>query len=408
MLYYTDPDNAKPYDFGVMVFTDYGNASGFFERFNIPVSTKEMPSLNYLYADFKTGQHLSNYTSPSWDEQLAALEAYVSVAEKYEELIVPGYWNFPDASEIPEDLLLNFGDFVEKYNITDALPIIFSTTGLGVGNPLDKITLPVMQDFGAQMGRLLTGAQTSFAPSSGRNQDLYDAIARFLGDKVYCNTRAISSTRSEDGVIVTVRNVLSGQETVVNAKKLLIAVEPVAKKLAAFDLDEHEEHLFSKFQFTREYTAIVSNPSLPTNYSVTNLPYAANDNNYKTYPDFNFTSSFDAVHYDSDLYRIDVIGDENLGPQEAKALAQQNFKTLVESGVLPASNQTGLKFEAFSDHGPMHDRVSVEELKAGFIQDLLGLQGLRSTWYTGAAFSSNYQTILWQYNEVLLPQLLAT
>lgn len=82
---YTDPDNAKPYDFGVMVFTDYGNASGFFERFNIPVSTKEMPSLDYLYADFNTGQHLSNYTSPSWEEELTALEAYVSVAEKYED-----------------------------------------------------------------------------------------------------------------------------------------------------------------------------------------------------------------------------------------------------------------------------------------------------------------------------------
>ncbi|ROW03024.1 hypothetical protein VMCG_05815 [Cytospora schulzeri] len=230
---------------------------------------------------------------------------------------------------------MNFGDFVEKYNFTDALPLMFSTTGLGMGNMVNKMTMPVMQAFGAQMARLMVGTQNSFSTSSGRNQDLYDAIADFLGEKVYYNTRAISSTRSDDGVSVTVRNVVSGQETVINAKKLLIAIEPVATKLAAFDLDEHEEEVFSKFHFAREYTAIVSNPSLPTNYS------------------------------------------------------------------------TGLNIEAFSEHGPMHDSVSVEDLQAGFIQDLLGLQGMRSTWYTGAAFSSNYQTILWQYNEVLLPQLLA-
>lgn len=302
---------------------------------------------------------------------------------------------------------MNFGGFVEKYNLTDALPLMFSTTGLGVGNILNKMTMPVMQAFGAQMARLMVGTQSSFSPSSERNQDLYDAIAKFLGGKVYYNTRAISSTRSDDGVTVTVWNVESGQETVVNAKKLLIAIQPVATKLAAFDLDGHEEDVLSKFHFSREYSGIVSNPSLPTNYSVSNLPYAANDNRYTTYPDFNFTSSFDCVDYDSDLFRVIMVGDEQFGPEDAKELVQKNFKTLIKSGILPASNQTDLKLEAFSEHGPMHDSVSVEDLQAGFIQDLLGLQGRRSTWYTGAAFSSNYQTILWQYNEIILPQMLA-
>lgn len=158
-------------------------------------------------------------------------------------VLVPGYWNFPNACEIPEDLLMQFSDFVDRYNITNALPVMFSTTGLGMGSILNRMTLPVMQAFGAQMARLLLGRQASFAPSSGRNQDLHDAIARFLGDKVLYNTRAVRSTRSDDGVNVTVRNTVSGRETIINAKKLLIAIEPVAAKLAAFDLDEHEhEH----------------------------------------------------------------------------------------------------------------------------------------------------------------------
>ncbi|KUI70066.1 Beta-cyclopiazonate dehydrogenase [Cytospora mali] len=405
---YTDPVSGKPYEFGVLIFIDYGNATGFFERFNVPVSTDvTSPTMDDIYVDFKTGQILSNYTGPSSADQLAALETYIAIAERYEDMLIPGYWNFPNASDIPEDLLMNFGDFVEKYNFTDALPGMFISTGLGTGNMMNKMTMTVMQAFGVQMARVLAGTLSYVTPSSGRNQDLYDAVARFLGDKVYCNTEAISSTRTDDGVTVTVRNSVSGQETTINAKKLLIAIEPVGTKLAAFDLDEHEEDLFSKLNFTREYTAIVTNPSLQTNHSLYYLPYAANDNDFKTFPDFNFTSCFVCVDYDSNLFSVYMIGDERLGPKEAQAMAQSNFETLVESGALPASNQTELNFVAFSSHGPMHDRVSAKELKAGFIQDLLGLQGLRSTWYTGAAFASNYQTILWQYNEILLPQMLA-
>lgn len=216
-----------------------------------------------------------------------------------------------------------FGDFVEKYNFTDALPILFSTTGLGMGNILNKMTMPVMQAFGVQMARLITGTPTSFSPSLRRNQDLYDAIAEFLGDKVYYNTRVTRSIRSDDGVVVTVRNGLSGQETIVKAKKLLIAIEPVADKLAAFDLDEHEKEVFDKFHFAREYMGIVSSPLLPTNYSVTNIPYAANGNGFKAYPDYNFTTSFECVDYDSDLFRVILIGDEQFGPGDAKRMVRR-------------------------------------------------------------------------------------
>lgn len=68
-----------------MVFVDYGNATGFFDRFNISVSTKETPTLDYIYSDFKTGQVLANYTTPAWDDELAALERYAAVAEEYED-----------------------------------------------------------------------------------------------------------------------------------------------------------------------------------------------------------------------------------------------------------------------------------------------------------------------------------
>lgn len=154
----------------------------------------------------------------------------------------------------------------------------------------------------------------------------------------------------------------------------------------------------------------VSNPAIPLNSTINNLPAAANDNTQLHWQDFNFTAIFQAEDYDKDLFHVIMVGDATFGPDDAQALAQENFDALVRAGVFSAdgSNQAEqLTWVAFSDHGPMHDRVTVAELQAGFYQGLYGLQGRRSTWFTGGAWASNYQTILWEYNEVLLPKILA-
>lgn len=103
-----------------------------------------------------------------------------------------------------------------------------------------------------------------------------------------------------------------------------------------------------------------------------------------------------------------MVGDEKFGPEDAKSLTEESLTNLVNSGVLPKSNQANVTtWLGFSDHGPMHDRVSGEDLKAGFYQDLYALMGRRATWYTGGAWASNYQTVLWEFNESLLPLMLA-
>lgn len=304
---------------------------------------------------------------------------------------------------------MEFGDFVKKYGIQAALPSIWPT-GLGMGAMVNQMTLPVMQAFGAQMARLFLGLQGAYVPASGRNQDLYDAVATYLGNRVYLNTRAVDSKRTDDGVVVTVRNEIDGKETIFHAKKLLIAIQPVGNKLAAFDLDANEKALFSKMQYTREYTGIVSSSSIPPNTTTNNLPYSENSNSFLTWPDFNFTAYFQALDYDKDLFEVLMVGDERLGPEEATAMAEKDFLNLVHSSVFweSSSNEPKLEWLDFSDHGPMHDRVRRKDLEAGFVQNLYALQGQRSTWYTGAAWASNYQTILWEYNEILLPKILAS
>lgn len=335
----------------------------------------------------------------------AALQRYATVAEQYEDILVPGYWNFPEASAIPEDLLLNFGAFVEKYNISAALPTIFQIAG-AMGRIVDKETLPVMRAFPAQTARTVLGTQKRYVTVSGRNQDIYDAVAGFLGEKVYYNTQAISSVRSDAGVAVTVQDVNTGVQTIIQAKNLVLGIAPDSSKFSIFDLDDQELSVFSKVQYTREHVFIASSPSLETNTSLANLPISANDDTQMHYPDYNFTGTISRLAPGSNLFHLSVTGDNFLGPEDAKAKLNTDVQTLIGSHILPTSSQEQLDFKFVSDHGFMHARVTADDYKAGFIQDLQALQGRRSTWYTGSAFSANWQTILWEYNEVLIPKIL--
>lgn len=58
-------------------------------------------------------------------------------------------------------------------------------------------------------------------------------------------------------------------------------------------------------------------------------------------------------------------------------MAEKHFLNLVHSSVFSASSSNDPKLEwlAFSDHGPVHDRVRKEDLEAGFVQSLYALQG---------------------------------
>lgn len=51
------------------------------------------------------------------------------VAEKYEHLMVPGYSNWPSPEDTPDDLLMPFRGFGDKYQIQDVVPIIWRITG---------------------------------------------------------------------------------------------------------------------------------------------------------------------------------------------------------------------------------------------------------------------------------------
>ncbi|KAL1854822.1 hypothetical protein Daus18300_011338 [Diaporthe australafricana] len=402
---YTDPATGVHYDYGVQSFNDYGKARKFFARLGVETAIPRRFSRETQYVDFSAAQPLVNFTGPTAAAQKAALEKYVALCELYEYMILPGYDQFPEGGDIPEDLLMKFSDFAIKHDILDALPIMFTTTAIGMGNFTDALTLYVMQSFGGQMGRVLLGRESAMVPATFRNQDLYDAAATLLGDDVLYNTVVDTTMRTDEGVTVTVVNT-EGKKTTFKAKKLLVAIVPVLDNLHGFDLDDQETGVFSRWQYNRLYAGVVQNPSLPINGTLYNLPLAAAPSNYLTYPAVSFTGRFDAYGPDVPLFRVMVTGDEQLTPRSAVSMVQSDFSNMVEAGIMPTSEKEELEFLALANHGPMGVWVTAEELRDGFVQKQYALQGRRSTWFTGGAFAGHFQTILWEYNEFLLPKIM--
>lgn len=284
---------------------------------------------------------------------------------------------------------------------------MYQSSGFGLGNMTRATTMFELQSFGTYMAQYFFGIMDAFCPASGGNQALYNAIGMDLGDEVLYSSTVLDSNRTEYGVILTAQNHAMGQVTLVAARQLLIAIVPTDKNMASLDLDRNEKALLSKFSYTREYTGIVDNSALAARTLYFNRASGAAPDNYLILPDLPFTHKIADLGGDH-LFEISMAGDGSLDEAGAKSLAQKSFKTLLQAGHLEESKQEELDWVAFSVHGAMHARVTPEDVQNGFFQQLYALEGQRSTWWTGGAFSCNFQTTLWDFDETLIPKIVAS
>jgi len=299
-----------------------------------------------------------------------------------------------------------FGQFVDKYNISAAVPQLWQSTVQGVGNFMDVPTMYIMQASPAPMVRALLGKGAAAVPPSGSLHELYERIGDFLGDDVQYSSQAVASTRTAaDGVTVTVQSSVDNKNCTIHAKRLLLAMEPTAANMAPFDLEPAETEILGKLGYTTVYAGIVRHPSLKVGSSYGNTLPGAAPVDYTVYPLPAQIGRFDYLDMTSDMFSFTAVGTDKDTPASMKALIGKTIEGMVATGVVGAS-QAPVEFPVFADHGMMHSRVSAEELRTGFIQQQLSLQGRRSTWYTGAAFTSAFSTVLWEYNNVLLPDLI--
>jgi hypothetical protein len=295
---------------------------------------------------------------------------------------------------------------VRKYNLTAAVPQIFATTGFGMNDLLNSLTMWVMRSFNVDMCRTILGINAGFLPISGRNQDLYDEILKYLDGDVFLSTTVIGSERTDKSVTLRVRNSLTCDITQVIAKKVLFSAPPTAENLEPLSLDKIELETLRGFSYSRSYVGVVSHPSLPRNVSLVNMPEAAEGQNWgAAIPQSPYNTRFDN-YANSPYYRVVVVGDPSLTNDRALQILQETFDRMVNSGAIDQTKpQQKLKILYFQSHGLVNAHATPEVLQMGFIKKLNHLQGRRSTWYTGAAWSVHITTSLWIFTDTLLPKL---
>lgn len=385
---------------------EYGDAFAFPHRMNVSTSGgMQFTTLDYNYVDFTTGRPVDDFVSPGPDELYPALQRYLDVIEQYEDMVLPGFDGFPDAASIPEDLLMPFGEFVEKYNLGPAVPQIWDATAQGLGDTMNVPTLWVVQASGVPMVRALLGVGAAATPASGRLYELFESVAAFLGDDVLYASTVTEATRPEgdEGVSLVVEGA-DGKLTCVEAKRLLIAFEPTTEDLRPFDVDAVEADVFDKFDYATVYAGILRHPALKVGHAYSNRLPATGPSNYTVFPTASQVGRIDYIGGTDDLFQFTAVGTEDDTSDSIKALIADTIDTMIGAGTLAPANGS-LSFAAFANHGKMHPHVSRAELLDGFVQRQLALQGHRSTWYTGAAFSAGFSTVLWEYNNELLPRV---
>lgn len=381
-------------------YIDYQGARAFFERFDIPLQTNVLFASETDYVDTNTGQLVSNVVGPLiTNASVVALQKYLDVIVQWDYILLPGYWNFPPGDEIPADLLLPFVDFVAKYGLEDMEPIIFVVSGQSVEstNP----TLYVVKNFGTPVVEGFFN-NTFFDPVPFNNSLLYGDAERLLGSDVALTSTVVEANRSNSGVQLIVENSQTGARTLVKAKRLLVSVPPSLENLAVFGLDEQETAVFRTWSYGTVYTAVLKTNLVPAN---TSLAFVTPANSTTAPQPYSFGVTWNGS---PDYFWLIFGSQEPLTEAEVEEAILAQMQTVADGGSFPpiGSSTPSSEIVAISNHSSITWGQSVEQLQAGFIEELYSLQGHQNTWYTGGLWCPDYSSNVWAFTDTVLPKLL--
>lgn len=332
-----------------------------------------------------------------------ALFQYSAVLEQFPYFSDGGY-NLPDP--VPEDLLIPFGDFVEKYKLQNIIPVTFIFAH-GAGNIMDRPTLEIIQLFGQPHVAALLGGYVRVKNGTAK---LYSKAAEVLDSAVLYESTVVAISRPDvdddddregkkAGVTVEVRS-SSGDSTTINAKKLLITIPPTLENLKDFDLDDREVSLFSQWQYKAYYIAVLNNTGIPDGLSVVNtIP-----ENPGQLPRVPFVWHLDDVGVPG-YKTTKIVGDASFSEKDGQDLLFGDIQRMYEAGTFIDTG--GPELVAWGSHTPTTMSVSTDAVRGGFYRDLYGLQGHHDTFYTGLSFCSDYSTLLWGFTDAVVRMIIA-
>ena len=390
---YTDPATGINIELGVLEWHNTSIVRDFFARFNVSLtllsdggSAGNVPTP----IDFTTGKVVTNYIP---QDPTAALAVYGAQVARYP-YIETGF-DLPDP--VPSDLLLPFGQFITKYNISAAADLIFNFNQ-GAGDYLATPTLYIMKLLCLSV---LEGLVTGFLTTAAHdNSLLYERAQAFLlaANSVSLSSYIIAADRDTTGVKIALLTP-TGPKLIL-AKKVLITMPPSLQNLAPFFLDSTEEGIFSKFSSSGYYTGLINNTGIPVTFDIQNLG-ANTPFNIPQLPGLYSIDNTPVPGLQQFLFGSPTL----LSDDAVKSDIIASVKKLKTAGTF---NTTTPEFVAFSSHSPFLMSVTSDEIANGFYRKLYGLQGYRSTFYSGAAFHTHDSSLLWEFTEALLPNITAS
>lgn len=397
---YKPSANDRPINYGVQAYLNREVTKAFFKRFDVGLIDPDLESgASLLFGtkniDFNTGKQVDvDYGLPN---ATIALIEYAALAAKYQPYFENGYFKQGD---IPSDLLLPFGEFLNKYGMGSSLAVLRTLIWLpdAVNTPTWFVMAVVGQPQLAALGGFGLAGPTFKYPATYSSQTLFDRVLKLMKDDVLLKSTLVSSRRSDKGVELVVQTP-DGQQRV-KAKKLLFAATPSPDNVGPWDLDKNEKSLFSKFSWETLYVSVVGKTNLPSDVpGIRNAP----DNATNFYlPRGDFADAYTRAGK-TDFFTTRVLGNARLTANKAKDLIKQTFTKIDQAGTY---DTTSPEILAFASHGLTVPKVSSDELKAGFYRKLYALQGQRNTFWTGLTWAPDYTPILWDFAEKLFPQIL--
>lgn len=384
--------NGYAVDYGVVVFEKTQQVYDYFGRFNIPLLNVTQPPSQNTYFDFSTG---TTVTVPPTNVTalVTALQTYAEQLYKYPSLQQGFNITYP----VAPDLLLTFGEFVEKYNLQALVPVVYLNLQ-GYGHILD---VPMLYMFKALNANAIGGFTQGYVTT--KNHDiyaLYAAAGAYLNSSnVLTSSYPLAIDRSGSKVSMLVATP-KGRKLII-AKKLVTTIPPTLNKLSAYDLTAQEKSLFKQWNVNGFYTGILNGTNFPSNLS---LIGAQAGQPYELPSDLGvYTMQVNVPA--GNLVQV-YYGSTNV---QSNAVVKAN----IEAAVQKVQKAHGLPVQTpdwavFSSHSPFALEVGIKAIAAGFYKQLLALQGTQNSFWNGAAWMAQDSTSLWKFTEeTVLPGILA-
>jgi hypothetical protein len=394
---YTAPDTGLPFNMGVVVYHDSPIVRNYFGNLGVAVQKGGPGGGEQVFYDFSTGQSVPGYEPFSQEAVAAATEKFLGIVQEQFPYIGPGY-DVPDP--VPEELLTPYSEFIEANGLEAIVGLANSLAGCN-GNLLDRPTLYGLKAFSPQLVQAVASGFVNAA--SGDNNDLYKAATRRLESvqSVLLESRIKKVKRSDDGVEVRVKT--PDGAILVKAKKLVLAIPPTLESLKSIGLDltREEKKLLSKFDGFLYGSTVFTHAGIDPTKTYTNVG-ADTPLNLPKWP-----GTFNYVPLRSGNITTDKVStyfcslDPEWSDDEIKGLVEHELDTLASEGKIGEDDPD---FVYLGNHSPFHLHVSAKDIGKGFYKKLYALEGQKSTFWTGAAFTDHDSAIIWTWTEsYLLP-----